>query len=44
MIPSLEGYAKRGVGLQSAGKDFCKQLLVIQNVIRTVMVVVTFIY
>gem|GEM_PF-4390529 len=27
MIPSLEGYAKRGVGPQSAGKDFCKQLL-----------------
>jgi len=26
MIPSLEGYAKRGVGPQSAGKDFCKQL------------------
>jgi len=25
MIPSLEGYAKRGVGPQSAGKDFCKQ-------------------
>jgi len=26
MIPSLEGYAKRGVGPRSAGKDFCKQL------------------
>jgi len=25
-ITSLEGYAKRGVGPQSAGKDFCKQL------------------
>jgi len=28
MIPSLEGYAKRGVGPQSAGKDFCKQLVI----------------
>jgi len=26
MIPSKEGYAKRGVGLNAAEKDFCTQL------------------